>query len=134
MRFLGAGLREVVVLCSSAQAMEPHQGDLPFAGARSGPARVICGLSGGVDSPVAAGLIHEAIADRLTCALDLRSHFLTKLIRRLNLRLDALNAQPIARVEVRCIRAEAASPYFWLHWRLKKTNPAIPGSFSIKAL
>jgi len=26
---LGAGLREVVVLYSSAQAMEPHQGDLP---------------------------------------------------------------------------------------------------------
>src|ERR1700730_13375032 len=68
---LGAGLREVVVLYSSAQAMEPHQGDLPFAGARSGSARVICGLSSGVDSAVAAGLIHEAIADRLTCALDL---------------------------------------------------------------
>ena len=30
--------------------------------------------------------------------LDLRSHLLAKLIRRLNLRLDALNAQPIARV------------------------------------
>jgi GMP synthase (glutamine-hydrolysing) len=33
-----------------------------------GPAgRVICGLSGGVDSSVAAVLIHEAIGDRLTC-------------------------------------------------------------------
>ena len=30
-------------------------------------ARVICGLSGGVDSSVAAVLIHEAIGDRLTC-------------------------------------------------------------------
>lgn len=29
--------------------------------------RVICGLSGGVDSSVAAILIHEAIGDRLTC-------------------------------------------------------------------
>ncbi len=29
--------------------------------------RVICGLSGGVDSSVAAALIHEAIGDRLTC-------------------------------------------------------------------
>ena len=32
-----------------------------------GAARVICGLSGGVDSSVAAILIHEAIGDQLTC-------------------------------------------------------------------
>jgi len=32
-----------------------------------GTARVICGLSGGVDSSVAAVLIHEAIGDQLTC-------------------------------------------------------------------
>jgi GMP synthase (glutamine-hydrolysing) len=32
-----------------------------------GKARVICGLSGGVDSSVAAILIHEAIGDQLTC-------------------------------------------------------------------
>ncbi|HUO52226.1 MAG TPA: glutamine-hydrolyzing GMP synthase [Gemmatimonadaceae bacterium] len=34
---------------------------------QSGTARVICGLSGGVDSAVAAALVHRAIGDRLTC-------------------------------------------------------------------
>ncbi len=35
--------------------------------AQVGAERVICGLSGGVDSSVAAVLIHEAIGDQLTC-------------------------------------------------------------------
>jgi GMP synthase (glutamine-hydrolysing) len=35
--------------------------------AQVGRGRVICGLSGGVDSAVAAVLIHEAIADQITC-------------------------------------------------------------------
>ena len=35
--------------------------------AQVGDARVICGLSGGVDSSVAALLVHRAIGDQLTC-------------------------------------------------------------------
>jgi GMP synthase (glutamine-hydrolysing) len=35
--------------------------------AQVGTGRVICGLSGGVDSSVAAALIHEAVGDQLTC-------------------------------------------------------------------
>ena len=32
-----------------------------------GDERIICGLSGGVDSSVAAALVHEAVGDQLTC-------------------------------------------------------------------
>jgi GMP synthase (glutamine-hydrolysing) len=35
--------------------------------AQIGDAKVICGLSGGVDSSVTAALLHRAIGDRLTC-------------------------------------------------------------------
>ena len=37
--------------------------------ARVGKGQVLCGLSGGVDSTVAATLIHRAIGDRLVCVL-----------------------------------------------------------------
>jgi len=36
---------------------------------RVGEARVVCGLSGGVDSAVTAALVHRAIGDRLHCIL-----------------------------------------------------------------
>lgn len=35
--------------------------------AQVGTGRVICGLSGGVDSAVGAALVHEAVGDQLTC-------------------------------------------------------------------
>ena len=37
--------------------------------AQVGDGHVLCGLSGGVDSTVAATLIHKAVGDRLTCVL-----------------------------------------------------------------
>ncbi len=37
--------------------------------AQVGKGKVICGLSGGVDSSVVAALLHEAIGDQLTCVL-----------------------------------------------------------------
>jgi GMP synthase (glutamine-hydrolysing) len=37
--------------------------------AQVGDARVICGLSGGVDSATAAALVHKAVGDQLTCVL-----------------------------------------------------------------
>ena len=38
-----------------------------------GDGHAICGLSGGVDSAVAAALVQRAIGDRLTCVLDRKS-------------------------------------------------------------
>src|SRR4029077_3318229 len=35
--------------------------------AQTGTGRIVCGLSGGVDSAVAAVLIHEAVGDKLVC-------------------------------------------------------------------
>src|SRR5438128_12000472 len=37
--------------------------------AQVGSEKVICGLSGGVDSAVAAALVHKAVGDQLTCVL-----------------------------------------------------------------
>src|ERR1700722_3985572 len=42
--------------------------------AQVGKARVICGLSGGVDSAGAAGLIHEAMGDQLVCVFVDHGH------------------------------------------------------------
>jgi GMP synthase (glutamine-hydrolysing) len=55
--------------CSGEWTMAAYKDEAIAAiRAQVGPeGRVICGLSGGVDSSVAAVLIHEAIGDRLTC-------------------------------------------------------------------
>jgi GMP synthase (glutamine-hydrolysing) len=47
-----------------AGIIEHHVADIRN---RVGEAEVICGLSGGVDSAVAAALVHRAIGDQLTC-------------------------------------------------------------------
>ncbi|HVE21710.1 MAG TPA: glutamine-hydrolyzing GMP synthase [Acidocella sp.] len=44
-----------------------RQAEIAKIRAQVGAGKVICGLSGGVDSSVAAALIHEAIGDQLTC-------------------------------------------------------------------
>jgi GMP synthase (glutamine-hydrolysing) len=64
-------LRNFVVRVCKAKADWTMEGFVeswvPRIRERVGERRVVCGLSGGVDSTVVAALIHEAIGDRLTC-------------------------------------------------------------------
>ena len=60
----------VVEVCGCEQTWTPAQviaDQVARIQEQVGDERVICGLSGGVDSAVAALLVHRAIGDRLTC-------------------------------------------------------------------
>ena len=57
-------------VCGCERSWSPSsviEGQIEAIRAQVGDGRAICGLSGGVDSSVAALLVHRAIGDRLTC-------------------------------------------------------------------
>ena len=59
-----------IAKCSGTWSMKSFRDEAIRAiRTKVGKAKVICGLSGGVDSSVTAVLIHEAIGDQLTCVL-----------------------------------------------------------------
>jgi GMP synthase (glutamine-hydrolysing) len=66
-KLLANFVRHVCGLAGDWTMAEFRRAKIEDIRAQVGDARVICGLSGGVDSAVAAVLIHEAIGDQLTC-------------------------------------------------------------------
>ena len=96
-----------------------------------GPAgKVVCGLSGGVDSTVAAMLMHRAIGDRLTCIFvdngllryDEANQIQKRFREKLHLPLDFVDATDIVPVAPRRRhrpRAEAEDHRRHLHRRVR---------------
>ena len=66
--------------------------------AQVGDAKVICGLSGGVDSAVAAALVHKAVGDQLVCVFV--DHGLLRAGEREQVERDFVNATGVRLVTV----------------------------------
>ena len=66
-RLIGNFARNVCGLAGDWTMAEFRETKIAEIREQVGDGKVICGLSGGVDSAVAAVLIHEAIGDQLTC-------------------------------------------------------------------
>ena len=67
MEVLRRFLHEACGAQASWTAQSIIEREVENVGRRIGGSRAVCGLSGGVDSAVAAALVHRAIGDRLTC-------------------------------------------------------------------